>query len=107
MVIKGSIVSCRGLYVEITDQVKGAEEGSQGKKTETDNTRPKEILHGKSITLLPEKVSKRDIWIMILMRNEGGRVEHLETQQGFQMFPVSFALIFLPDKRIPLQSLAR
>jgi hypothetical protein len=56
MVINGGIGFAPGLYVEITDQVEGAEKGSQGEKTETDYTRPEEIFHGEKYSFFEERV---------------------------------------------------
>jgi hypothetical protein len=55
MVINGGIGFTLGSYVEITDQVKGTEEGSQGENAETDYACPEEIFHGKEYSSFLEK----------------------------------------------------
>jgi hypothetical protein len=55
MVVNGGSGFGRGLYVEIADQVKRTEEGSQGEEAETDYARPEEIFHAKSMAFLGEK----------------------------------------------------
>jgi hypothetical protein len=55
MVIDGRGGFRRGLYVEITDQVKGTEKGSQGEETKTDYTRPEKIFHPKEYGFFGKK----------------------------------------------------
>jgi hypothetical protein len=55
MVINGGGGFALGLYVEITNQVEGAEKGPQGEKAETNYTRPEKILHGEEYNFFEER----------------------------------------------------